>query len=117
MAILVVDDEERLREMVGEVLGDAGYSVRLAPGADEAIARIESEGPFDLVVTDVRMPGSMDGMGLARWVRANAPQTRIFVISAYVGTMPPGPPPFDAFLAKPLPLAKLRETVERLMAA
>ena len=115
MAILVVDDERHLRQIVGEELTEAGYQVDLAASADEAIARIQATGPFELVLTDVRMPGSMDGLGLARWLRANAPRTRIFIISGYVGETTPEPPLFDAFMSKPLPFAKLRVTVERLM--
>jgi CheY-like chemotaxis protein len=52
-------------------LRDCGYVVLEAASADEAIVILQSEHSVDLVLTDVEMPGSMDGFGLAKWVRAN----------------------------------------------
>ena len=117
MSILVVDDEEWLRTMLAEELRDVGYTVAQASSADAAIETILSSGPFELVLTDVRMPGSIDGMGLARWIRAHAPTTKVFVVSAYAGELPAGPIPFDAFMSKPIPFAKLLASMKRLQAA
>ena len=80
--ILVVDDEEGLREFVGDALeADGHVTVRVGDGqaAAERLAR-ES---FDLVITDLRMPGPLDGMALLRRVRAEQPETEVVVLTAY----------------------------------
>lgn len=52
-----------------------------AANADEAINTIESGIPVDLVLTDIRMPGSMNGFGLAKWIGANKPQVSVILAS------------------------------------
>jgi len=81
--ILVVDDEESvgyfLRESLNKVQRD--YQVELACSGQEALALI-TEKPFDLVVTDLRMPG-MDGLRLIEEVRRQSPTTRLILMTAY----------------------------------
>jgi two-component system NtrC family sensor kinase len=62
---LVVDDEQVVREVVTHVLELHGYEVTTARDAADALARLEGRA-FDVMLTDVRMPGELDGMGLAR---------------------------------------------------
>jgi CheY-like chemotaxis protein len=70
--ILVVEDEVLIRLVIAEYLRDCGYRVFEAADADEALLVLrQSERPIDVVFTDIEMPGSMDGFGLAQWVRAN----------------------------------------------
>jgi hypothetical protein len=64
--ILTVEDEQPLREYLGEILEDAGYRVIAAADADEAIAVLESRNDVQTVITDINMPGSMDGLKHAR---------------------------------------------------
>jgi CheY-like chemotaxis protein len=73
-AILVVEDEILLRMAVSDYLQECGFKIYEAGTASEAIEMIES-GRFviDLVFSDVRMPGAVDGFGLAQWVRKNRP--------------------------------------------
>ena len=52
-----------------------------AANADEAISTIETGIPIDLVLTDVRMPGSMNGFGLAKWINANRPNISVITAS------------------------------------
>ena len=60
--------------MLSDYLQECGFKVLEGSTADEAVAIIENiDVPIDLVLTDIRMPGSMDGCGLARWVRATVP--------------------------------------------
>ncbi len=70
--ILVVDDEAPVRALTCEILGATGYTVRPAAGGVEALRLIESE-PFDLIVTDLRMPG-MDGATLYREITERRPE-------------------------------------------
>ena len=67
--ILVVEDEVLIRMEVAEYLRDCGFHVLEAASADAAIAILTAGPPIDLVFSDVQMAGSMDGFGLARWVR------------------------------------------------
>lgn len=81
--ILVVDDEESvgyfLRESLNKVRRE--YQVELACSAQEALRHLDRE-PFDLVITDLRMPG-IDGLQLIEEVRRQRPQTRLILMTAY----------------------------------
>jgi len=81
--ILIVEDEFIVRLTIAEYLRDAGYEVIEAGNADEALDTLKSGVPVDLMFTDVRMPGSMDGCELARRVRAEWPATPVIITSGY----------------------------------
>lgn len=68
--ILVVDDSAAIRKSVSYILTQAGYEVLDAEDGQAGVGRL-SEGPFDLIITDVNMP-NMDGIELVRQVRKNA---------------------------------------------
>src|SRR5678816_2562832 len=74
--ILVVEDEETVRAIVGEQLRGLGYDVQLAGDADQALALLRSH-RFDLVLTDVVMPGRLNGKDLADEVERSWPGTRV----------------------------------------
>ena len=67
--ILLVEDEGLIREWLSEALEEAGYAVVAVSNADEAIAVLEARNDIYLVLTDIDMPGSMDGLKLAAAVR------------------------------------------------
>jgi DNA-binding response OmpR family regulator len=78
-----VEDEVLIRMAMAEHLQECGYRVFEASNAAEAIKLLEKgQVHIDLVFTDVRMPGQMDGWGLAAWVRERHPETGIIVTSA-----------------------------------
>ncbi len=79
--VLVVDDEEPMRHMLGLLLGREGYVVRQADSAEAALAVLEDE-PADVVLSDVRMPG-MGGLALVERVRARWPDLTVIVMSAF----------------------------------
>ena len=79
--VLVVDDEESMRHVLSVILGEAGYQVSMAADGQAALALIR-ERPFDVVLSDVRMP-KLDGLGLLQQARAVAPHTPFIVMSAY----------------------------------
>lgn len=66
--VLVVDDDDRSRELMRIVLRHAGYRVVAAPAAQAAVAMLDTERP-DVALVDLLMPG-MDGLEFCRWVRA-----------------------------------------------
>jgi two-component system cell cycle sensor histidine kinase/response regulator CckA len=80
--ILSVDDDDDLRQLVGEVLTEAGFRVLSAESGEAAMLVLESDEPVDLIVTDVVMPG-LNGMALARLARRLRPEVRILYSSAY----------------------------------
>src|SRR5580658_932243 len=99
--ILIVEDEALIRWCTSGVIEDAGYAVVEADNADAALRILEERDDIDCLFTDVDMPGSMDGLALARLVHDRWPRIRIVVTSGKqmpsAGQMPPG----GRFLSKP----------------
>ncbi len=83
-AVLVVEDEAIIRMMLVDELEDAGIAVIEADGADAAVAIMSNGATIRAVVTDIRMPGTMDGLGLAVWMRHQAPRIPIIITSGVV---------------------------------
>jgi CheY-like chemotaxis protein len=69
--LLLVEDEVLIRMAISQYLRECGYRVIEAANADEALKVLQSENSIDLVLSDVEMPGSLDGFGLAQWIRKN----------------------------------------------
>jgi len=84
--VLVVDDDQLVREPIADYLREVGYAVLEAGDAREAIELVDHAAHVDLVFTDVRMPGELDGVGLARWVRTHRPDLPVLMTSGYYGT-------------------------------
>jgi CheY-like chemotaxis protein len=82
--VLVVDDEPAIRGVLCEFLKECGYHARSAADADQAMVLIQ-QGGIDLVFSDVRMPGAMDGCALARWIRANKPELPVILTTGDLG--------------------------------
>jgi len=80
-SILVVDDEAASRESLKDVLTDEGYDVTAAADGREAVEILQSA-EFDVVITDLRMPG-LDGVGVLREVRRLCPQTLVILMTAH----------------------------------
>lgn len=78
---IVVDDNDDVRVLTGEVLADMGFKVRYASNAGEAMALCEAGA--DLVVSDIVMPGAMDGVGLARTIRQRWPDMQTILMTGY----------------------------------
>lgn len=79
--ILVVEDEVLIRLDVSDFLRGEGFDVVEAASADEAIAVMAAGEHVSLVFTDVQMPGSVDGLGLVRWIRRHRPGVPVIVTS------------------------------------
>jgi PAS domain S-box-containing protein len=115
--VLVVEDDNRVREMTLQRLEVLGYAVIEAATAADAIRLLTAGEPVAAVVSDVVMPGGLSGYDLAEWLRANRPQIGILLTSGYhdaalAGDRPPAP---GTFLAKPHTLAELAQAVRRLL--
>lgn len=81
MKILVVDDEEAVREVLKEVVREAGHECRTAGNAEEGIACLWEE-PFQVVITDLRMPG-MSGIEFTKMIKQINPETEVLLITSY----------------------------------
>ena len=79
--ILVVDDEQGLRDVLSIMLKRAGYAVTVASDGDEAIAQVQKE-IFDLVITDLKMP-RVGGLEVLKAVKAASPDTVVLMITAF----------------------------------
>ena len=79
--VLLVEDDVLLRFLLAEKLREAGLGVIEAANADEAFSYIQPAAQIDLLFTDVQMPGSMDGVGLARRIGTGYPSIRIILTS------------------------------------
>jgi CheY-like chemotaxis protein len=79
--VLVVEDEVLIRSAVAEYLRISGNLVVEAADAAEAIAVFAAGVPIDVVFSDVHMPGTMDGLSLARWVYQHHPAARVVLTS------------------------------------
>ena len=82
--VLVVDDEQSMRELLGMMLRQAGYQVAAADGGEAAIQMLKSES-FDLVVTDLRMR-KIDGLGVLKAAKEFSPRTVVLVVTAFAST-------------------------------
>ncbi len=81
-SVLVVDDEAAIRYSVSKTLQRVGYSVREASSGEDALEVIRSE-PFDVVLTDIRMPPGLDGVDLIRRIKDTDPDTIVILMTAY----------------------------------
>lgn len=112
--ILVVEDEAVVRMMAVDMLEDAGYAVHEAGTADEALSLLEGKAKIDVMFTDIRMPGSMDGLALAEIVGNRWPAIGIIITSGHVAL--PADIGQAVFLPKPYRSHVLGEHVARLAA-
>jgi CheY-like chemotaxis protein len=83
MRILVVEDEDLLRELATEMLMHFGYDVVAAPDAASALRLIDGDPPPALLFTDVVMPGELDGFALAREAKRRRPGLRVIYATGY----------------------------------
>ncbi len=113
--VLVVEDEPMLLLMASDIVEDAGLHPILAGNADEAIRILEARKDVCVVFTDVRMPGSMDGVRLAVAVRERWPPIKLLIVSGHLvkdSDLPKG----TRFFSKPYPSEAIISTLRELAA-
>jgi DNA-binding NtrC family response regulator len=98
--ILLVEDELLIRLMLADELREAGHHVIEACDADEAVIILQTVTP-DLIISDVRMPGSMDGMGLLALVRKSRPELPVIITSGHLQPAQAMAEGAASFVAKP----------------
>lgn len=111
--ILFVEDEYLIRFMLADSLREIGYQVLEAANGDEGLEILRSTQVVDILVTDVRMPGAVDGMELTRRSKSLAPGRPVIICSAHL--FESESEPADEFIAKPYTVAALADAVARLI--
>ena len=112
--VLVVEDDFLLRMDAINIVGNAGFEAVEAANADEAIATIEADPNIHVVFTDVQMPGTMDGLTLARVVKDRWPTIMILATSGRVGVNEKDLPEASVFVPKPYSPAQIIRRLHEL---
>lgn len=107
--VLVVDDDVVIRLLVAEVMRDEGLCVIEARSGEDAAGYLKSGGRADLIFSDIQMPGPMDGLQLARYVREAYPFIPVILTSG--GMVPQGLNGVVKFISKPFRLTSVLELV------
>ncbi|SEM76563.1 Response regulator receiver domain-containing protein [Sphingomonas gellani] len=115
-SILLVDDEPMIRIDLADFFEDEGFQVFEAQHADEAIAILEKNPSIQVVLTDVQMPGSMDGLKLAHYIRDRYPPTLLVVASGAIRPSAAELPEHTIFFAKPFDPRRVLAEIDRLTA-
>jgi DNA-binding response OmpR family regulator len=83
--VLIVDDEPAIRGFLYDYLSESGFRPLTVASGDEAARLLESGAVIDLVFSDVKMPGNLDGYDLARWVMNHRPGLPVLLASGDLG--------------------------------
>ena len=119
VTVLVVEDETLIRLLASDSLRDEGFDVVTAASAADAIAVLESGDRVDFVFTDVTMPGAMNGVGLANWIRIHRPGLPVAITSGItrLRLSELGLGDDDTYFAKPVDFAVLVRHIRSVVAA
>jgi len=116
--VLLVEDDAGVREIAGGLLRDLGCEVATAENGASALAALEAEATFDMLMSDVIMPGGVSGVDLARAASASRPDMAVLLTTGYAGDRVDSAPvdlPWPV-LRKPFQIEQLAEIVSALLA-
>jgi len=113
--VLIVEDEILVRMDAAGSIEAAGFDVVEAGNADEAIAILQQRTDIHLVFTDIHMPGSMDGLKLAHYVRDRWPPVKIVATSGHARISDEDLPDGGRFMTKPYSARHLVSTLHELI--
>lgn len=110
MRILCVDDDRLVLAVTADLLRELGHDVLEADDADDAVQILDTRDDIDLLVTDIHMPGGLDGLALALHARRRRPGLPVVYFSGLSHVVPPD---IDGqVLRKPCTLGELEQAVE-----
>jgi CheY-like chemotaxis protein len=89
-SVLVVEDNDDVRELAEQVLEMAGYAVKSAASGEQALELLRQGIRVDLLFTDVIMPGGMNGLDLVKYARLLRPSLPVLVTTGYMDELPQG---------------------------
>jgi CheY-like chemotaxis protein len=113
--VLIVEDDFLIRSHAALMIEEAAFDVIEASNADEAIAILEAGADVTILLTDIQMPGSMDGLKLAAAVKGRWPPIKIIATSGLVNVRPADLPPGGRFIPKPYNPTQLTATLRELV--
>ncbi|MCQ8782057.1 response regulator [Mangrovibrevibacter kandeliae] len=113
-AVLVVEHDPLILTEAVDLVEEAGFIAYEARNADQAIRLLERHPEITVLLTDVDMPGSMDGLKLARAVRDRWPPVRIIVTSGHTKVTEADMPEESLFFAKPYPPQTMVQALTRV---
>ena len=115
--VMLVEDESFIRDILAEVFQEAELDVAEASNGEEAMALLEQDADFDLLLTDVHMPGRFDGIAVARQARARYPNLPIVFATGRPETLRTFGPlgPGEICLPKPFSPMEALAIVKRLL--
>jgi signal transduction histidine kinase/ActR/RegA family two-component response regulator len=109
--LLLVEDDDAVAAGVGHMLRDLGYTYVRAAQAADALALLDSAQPFDLVLSDMVMPGEMDGLALAKTIRERRPELPIILTTGFSEAAAAASADRFPLLSKPYGISQLAEAV------
>ena len=114
--VLIVEDEFLIRLTLAEALGDEGFEVLEAESGDVALEILEADPAIKLLLTDIQLPGALDGRMLAERIRASVPMLPIIYMTGHPN---PGDQAsaLDVFISKPYTLNDICAVARRLTAS
>ena len=110
-AILIVEDDILANEHLEFILQQAGYEVLSATSADEAAELLEDREDVRLIVTDINLPGTVNGLKLAATAKAQQPDMNVIIVTGYSAPKNDEIPPGSLFIPKPYNARKMIEAV------
>ncbi len=113
-AVLVVEDEPLIRMDAVDMISEAGFTTYEASSADQAILLMEQHDNIGILFTDIDMPGSMDGLKLAAYVRDRWPPVVIIVASGNTGNYETMLPTGSSFFPKPYPVDLIAQSLRHI---
>jgi CheY-like chemotaxis protein len=114
--VLIVEDEFLIRLTLAEVLSDEGYTVIEAETADEAVKLLQAGPPIDVLLTDIQLPGQLDGKALVRHVRETQPDLPVIFMTGRPDTMDGrSPDSKEIYVAKPYLPSEICAAVRRML--
>ena len=118
--VLVVEDEEAIRSLVQEILADAGYRVLEAADGPAGVRLLQGPERIDLLITDVGLPGGMNGRQVADAGRVARPELKVLFVTGYAANAAVGAGHMDsrmAVLTKPFNIPELERRVREMIGA
>jgi DNA-binding NtrC family response regulator len=115
-SVLIVEDEPLIRTLCAEVFEDAGFTVVEASNGDAALTLLTAGSAVDAIVTDIRMPGEVDGLALRRAVEEKWPDIKMVVTSGHMAVERAELSDNHIFVPKPYQFLELVKQVETLLA-
>jgi CheY-like chemotaxis protein len=117
VTVMVVDDNDQGRWVTARMLHDEGYNVIEAHSGEQALERLAEASEVQVIVTDIAMPGGMDGLELAERVLAVTPWRRVVLMSGYARVFPElGTSPLQLpLLMKPFSADQLAQQIRKVL--